>query len=60
MGRPIVHWELMSEDPAKVSAFYEKIFGGCGNRLRSNEDDLPERVRFFVFRPFMLIVMNSR
>ena len=27
MGRPVVHWELMSKDPAKVSAFYEKIFG---------------------------------
>ena len=27
MGRSVVHWELMSKDPAKVSAFYEKIFG---------------------------------
>jgi predicted enzyme related to lactoylglutathione lyase len=27
MGRPIVHWELMSKDPAKVASFYEKIFG---------------------------------
>jgi hypothetical protein len=27
MGRPVVHWELLSKDPAKVSAFYEKIFG---------------------------------
>lgn len=27
MGRPVVHWELMSRDPAKVAAFYEKIFG---------------------------------
>ena len=27
MGRPVVHWELMSKDPAKVSAFYEQIFG---------------------------------
>lgn len=26
MGRPVVHWELMSTDPAKVSAFYGKIF----------------------------------
>ena len=26
-GRPVVHWELMSKDPAKVSAFYRKIFG---------------------------------
>ena len=26
MGRPVVHWELMSKDPAKVSAYYEKLF----------------------------------
>ena len=27
MGRPVVHWELMSKDPAKISDFYAKIFG---------------------------------
>ncbi len=27
MGSPVVHWELMSKDPAKVSDFYAKIFG---------------------------------
>jgi uncharacterized protein len=27
MGRPVVHWEMMSKDPAKVAAFYEKVFG---------------------------------
>ena len=26
MGNPVVHWELMSKDPAKVSEFYAKIF----------------------------------
>jgi predicted enzyme related to lactoylglutathione lyase len=26
MGRPVVHWELMSKDPAKVADFYAKIF----------------------------------
>ena len=26
MGRPVVHWELMSKDPAKVSDFYARIF----------------------------------
>lgn len=26
MGRPVVHWELWSEDPAKVSDFYAKVF----------------------------------
>ncbi|MGO8795741.1 MAG: VOC family protein [Candidatus Sulfotelmatobacter sp.] len=26
MGRPVVHFELMSRDPEKVSAFYAKIF----------------------------------
>ena len=27
MPNPVVHWELMSKNPAKVSAFYEKVFG---------------------------------
>jgi predicted enzyme related to lactoylglutathione lyase len=27
MGNPVVHWELMSKEPAKVASFYEKIFG---------------------------------
>src|SRR5262245_66482676 len=27
MGNPVVHWELMSKDPVKVSAFYEQLFG---------------------------------
>ena len=27
MGQPVVHWELMSKDPARVSEFYAKIFG---------------------------------
>ena len=27
MGNPVVHWEMMSQDPAKVSAFYEQLFG---------------------------------
>jgi predicted enzyme related to lactoylglutathione lyase len=27
MGNPVVHWELMSKDPAKVADFYAKIFG---------------------------------
>ena len=27
MGQPVVHWELMSKDPAKVSEFYAKLFG---------------------------------
>ena len=26
MGSPVVHWELVSKDPAKVSAFYERVF----------------------------------
>ena len=26
MGRPVVHWEFMSKDPAKVAEFYEKVF----------------------------------
>ena len=27
MGNPVVHWELMSKEPEKVSQFYAKIFG---------------------------------
>jgi len=27
MGNPVVHFELMSKEPAKVAAFYEKLFG---------------------------------
>ena len=26
MGNPVVHWELMSKDPARVAAFYERVF----------------------------------
>jgi uncharacterized protein len=26
MGRPIVHWELYSKDPAKLADFYGKLF----------------------------------
>ncbi len=26
MGRPVVHWEMMSKDPAKAASFYEKVF----------------------------------
>ena len=26
MGRPVVHWELMSKDPTSLSAFYRKVF----------------------------------
>ena len=27
MGQPVVHFELMSKNPAKVSDFYAKLFG---------------------------------
>lgn len=27
MGNAVIHFELMSKEPEKVSAFYEKIFG---------------------------------
>lgn len=27
MGRPVVHWEFWSEEPARASAFYEEVFG---------------------------------
>ena len=27
MHNPVVHFEMLSKDPAKLSSFYEKIFG---------------------------------
>jgi hypothetical protein len=27
MGRPVVHWELWSENPEGIGKFYEKAFG---------------------------------
>jgi uncharacterized protein len=27
MGNPVVHFELLSKDPAKVSSFYGELFG---------------------------------
>jgi len=27
VGNPVVHWELMSKEPAKVADFYARIFG---------------------------------
>jgi len=27
MGQPVVHWELMSKEPEKISGFYSKLFG---------------------------------
>ena len=26
MGSPVVHWELMSKEPEKISGFYQKVF----------------------------------
>ena len=33
MGNPVVHWELMSKDPEKLSAFYAKLFGWKINHM---------------------------
>jgi uncharacterized protein len=27
MGQPVVHWELWSEDPARIGDFYQEVFG---------------------------------
>jgi predicted enzyme related to lactoylglutathione lyase len=27
MGQPVVHWEFWSDDPARTSDFYQKVFG---------------------------------
>ena len=45
MGNPVVHWELMSKDPAKVSSFYGNIFGW---KIQNRELKL---VRVFVYQP---------
>jgi hypothetical protein len=26
MGRPVVHWELWSENPERISKFYQRVF----------------------------------
>lgn len=41
MGRPVVHWELLSKEPAKVADFYEKLFGWKIQPYSGNE--LPPR-----------------
>lgn len=33
MGRPVVHWELWSKDPKKVSDFYSTVFGWNINHI---------------------------
>lgn len=33
MGNPVVHWELMSKEPAKVADFYARIFGWKVNHV---------------------------
>ena len=33
MGNPVVHFEFWSEDPAKISTFYEKTFGWNVNHI---------------------------
>lgn len=33
MGNPVVHFELWSEDPAKIASFYEKTFGWSINEI---------------------------
>ena len=48
MGRPVVHWELMSKDPAKVSDFYARIFDwnrrkivDAGGEIHVEEQEVP-------------------
>ncbi len=33
MGQPVVHWELMSPDPAKVASFYAAVFDWKVNHM---------------------------
>ncbi len=54
MGNPVVHWELMSKDPAKVSDFYAKVFDWKINHrpelnYRIEEQEVPGMGRFSLF-----------
>jgi hypothetical protein len=42
MGRPVVHWELWSEDPAKTSDFYSKVFDWNINHIQEMNYHLVE------------------
>ena len=42
MGSPVVHWELWSKDPAKISAFYERVFDWKVNYIPQMEYRLVE------------------
>ena len=42
MGRPVVHWEFWSEDPQKVSGFYEKVFDWKINHIKEMDYRLVE------------------
>jgi predicted enzyme related to lactoylglutathione lyase len=33
MGAPVVHWELWSEDPGRISKFYADVFGWKINHI---------------------------
>ncbi len=33
MGQPVVHWEMWSPDPARVSRFYAEVFGWKGQDI---------------------------
>lgn len=42
MGRPVVHWEFWSEDPGRISEFYERVFGWNIRAIPSMEYRLVE------------------
>jgi len=48
MGRPVVHWELMSKDPAKVSAYRMKIVA-AGGKIHVEEHEVPGMGAFSLF-----------
>ena len=64
MGNPVVHWELLSKDPAKLSAFYEKVFAwkiqhrpelnyrivDTGGEVLIEEQEVPGMGRFSLFK----------
>lgn len=43
MGRPVVHWEFWSEDPARIAKFYEQVFDWTTNEIPGLDYTLVEK-----------------
>ena len=49
MGNPVVHWELMSKNPEKVSKLYAKLFGWTGGKIHVEEQKVRGMGKFSLF-----------